>query len=319
VPSVLIYPPNGQSLSNDILGKQIRDLITNAPYLDLGAKMPFEIPSGFLPILNIPNDDPQREDKIMFALLNYYYFPGNLTQFSKNKNTYRLFNDVQFFVPKELIEMNSLLDILIPANGATSNTSARQRLLDAWQEILVNRLKVVDQSRVGSVSLREASLFLTQNKGKEGWERITINDINNQRIFPDSLLGEYYYDWFATKMAVYAINNNTVITPNLIDQHSDLFEYCFELLHPEIFKDQADDERIRSINRFKENSFSRHFSRLSYNNINYINDILRCLCAYQTFSVKNGQIVSGEILKAFWIGGDCFPYENNYARLVFNN
>lgn len=325
IPSMVIYPPNGQSLSNEALGQQLTNLILAAPFADFKIDLPCRIPQSILTYLDISPNDPEFQRKALYGMFNSYYIQGFLPQFSINQNgqsnSNRLFNDVQFFKNDELKNIDDQLKILIPDNNSVSTRPPRERIFNAWQNILVNKLKVVDALSFSNTTLREASLFLTQNKGRAEWANIRMMDINNLSVFPDSLLAEYYYDWFTTKIMVQSIlGNSSKFVPATLNQHSDVFKYCYDLFHPGEIRVSTGAQIQTLLRNLVNRSIAQHYSSLQYTDDAYIRSMSRCKGEIVTMTIdEHGNISQGGFLEVFWISGEYFPHENNYARLIFQN
>jgi hypothetical protein len=323
VPSMLIYPKDNSTLSNETLGRQLRDLVINAPMADFNIKLPCNIPENVLTYLDLSTNDPEFERKALYGMLNFYYVKGFAPQYSTNKagksNTSKLYNDVQFFKTNELKTIEQQLKVLIPDNNSPSTVPPRTRLFNAWKFILVEKLKVVDDITFPTITLQEAALFLTQNEGRKEWANIRMMDLNTSSLFSDEMLGEYYFDWFTTKIMIQSILvNSNNFSDQTLSQHSDVFKYCYNLLSGKKMDNLPGFQQQVELSKVLKKA-QGHFTGLNYANDAYIKEIARCRGEILSVTVnQNGQTIgSGDLIEVFWVSGEFFPHDNNFAKLIF--
>jgi hypothetical protein len=324
IPSMLIYPADNDTLSHEALGEQLRNLIINAPMADFRVEMPCNIPPSVLTILDFPPTDPDFGSKALYALMNFYYVKGFIPQYSKDSitrsNNHRLFNDVQYFKTDELNAIDEQLRILIPDNNTPSSEPPKERLRNAWKEILVNRMKMVDEAEFPNITLQEAALFLTQNKGREEWAKIRMRDLTIESVFSNEMLGKYIFDWFTAKIMVQSIlGNQSWFNHRNLDLHSDALQFCHEQLTGESWSKLMGKEKEVKKEELIER-IMHHYDSLNYTLDSYIQNIARCEGSIFTSEVGNdGTLVKGDSFNVFWVSGEYFPYDNNYASEIFSN
>ncbi|MBV5314340.1 MAG: hypothetical protein JZU47_13645 [Prolixibacteraceae bacterium] len=320
IPSMLIFPSPNDSLTGEALGAQLRKLIIEAPMADFKVDMPCRIPRSALSYLRIDPQDPDFDKKAIYGINNWYYIDGFLSQYTVNRNNqrnkFKLFNDVQYFKENELNTIKEQLERLIPDNSVKVNNSlsARERLYNIWYNILVKRLQVVDALDFGKITLREASLFLTQNKGRKEWADIKMENLTTRSIFTDEMLGVYYFDWFTTKLMIQSIlADESKFTQSYLKDHSDVFKYCYDLLTGNDLKKLSPPEQQAELNRLISRALT-HYSSLKYDQRSYIHDIARCKGQISNISKDYSQ---SNLFEAWWISGEYFPYDNEFCKNIF--
>ncbi|MFW5804162.1 MAG: hypothetical protein ACOCWG_02905, partial [bacterium] len=301
-----------------------RNLIISAPLADFRIQPPC-VPPRVLEYCQISPNDPNFRRKALYCMLNFYYVEGYIPQYVENsdgqKNSQRLFNDVQYFKTDELNTVDEQLKILIPNNnGGGGGRSPRERLYNAWYNILVERMKMIDEMEFPNITLQEAALFLTQNEGRVEWANIHMKDLNNEAVFSNEMLGNYYFDWFTTKIMVQSIlNDESWFNNQNMSLHTDVFTYCYELLTGTEWSSYAGPRREAMRNNIIE-SVMQHYEQINYTDTEYIRNIARCSGEIQTYELNNeGNLISGNSFEVLWVSGEYFPHDNDYAREIFSD